>query len=172
MATRRWVGKAKAVAQVSSVQVTAYDVATTYILTVNTKTVSVIAQGSANATASALATAWNALTFPEFAEITASSSTDTVTLTGDTAGKPFTVSKSTSGGTGTMGSVTAVTAATGPNHWDNANNWKEGSVPVAGDDVIIDEGPSILYALDQNAVTLTTLKIGPKIGRASCRERV
>jgi hypothetical protein len=160
MATRQWAGRAKPRAQITTVQVTAYDAATTYTFTIGGKSVSVIAGGSVNATATALAAAWNAATETEFAAITASAATDTVTLTADSLGVPFTVTKSVSGGTGTLGAVTTGTAAVSPNHWGTAVNWVEGSVPVNGDDVIINQGPSILYDLDQNAVTVATLTIG------------
>lgn len=97
-----------------------------------------------------------------FNEITASVNSSTVTFTGDTAGKPFTISVSEStAGTGSLGSVTESTSATGPNHWNNAENWDTGAVPVSTDDVVID-GTSdfdIKYGLDQNAVTLTSLTI-------------
>lgn len=72
MATRTWLGTAAAVAQVSTVQVTAYDAATTYKLTVNGNVISTIAAGSVNATATALAAAWNLSTVPEFTGVTAS----------------------------------------------------------------------------------------------------
>ena len=83
MATNRFLGRAKARANVITVQVTAYDAATTYSLTVNGKSVTTIAAGSVNATATALAAAWNAATEAEFAEQTASANTDTVTLTAE-----------------------------------------------------------------------------------------
>jgi hypothetical protein len=160
MATRRWRGTAEAVAQVSTVQITAYDSATTYILTVNNKTVSVPGNTDVNTTASDLADAWNASTEPEFAEVTASVSTDTVTLTGDTAGLPFTATSSVSGGTGTIGSVTESTAATGPNHWNDAANWDGGAVPVNSDDVWVETSEvPIKYGLDQSGVTLASLHI-------------
>ncbi len=160
MTTVRWRGDAPAVAQVSTVQVTAYAVGTTYLLTINGKSITTIAAGSVNATATALAAAWNASSIPEFSEVTASATTDTVTLTADTAGKPFIVSKSVSGSTGTMGSVTAVTASAGPNDWSTALNWSAGAVPVSTDDVYIENtSVDILYGLDQNAVTLTSLNI-------------
>lgn len=160
MATMRWKGAAQAVAQVTTVQVTAYDAATTYSLSVNGKTVSTIAAGSANLTAAALATAWNSSTEPELAEVTASSSTDTVTLTGDTAGVPFTATSADTGGTGTIGSPSTTTAATGPNHWDNADNWTGGSVPANSDSVYIEQSSvSIKYGLAQSSVTLTLLSI-------------
>jgi hypothetical protein len=159
MGTVRWQGDAAAVAQVSTVQVTAYDAATTYILTINGKTISVAGTTDEDGTATALAAAWNASDEGEALEVTASANTDTVTLTGDAAGKPFTVSSSVSGGTGTIGSVTAGTTATGPNHWDDADNWSGGAVPVNSDDVVIELGSDILYGLDKSAVTLASLTI-------------
>lgn len=159
MATRRWQGDAKAVAQVSTVQVTAFDASTTYKLTINGKVISVLGVTDEDATATALAAAWNASDEPEVSGVTASTNTDTVTLTGDTAGVPFTVSSSVSGGTGTIGSVTAATAATGPHHWSDAANWSGGAVPVNSDDVVIEIGDDILYGLDQSAVTLTSLTV-------------
>lgn len=82
-----------------------------------------------------------------------------MTLTGDTAGKPFTVTSGVSGGTGTIGAVTTGTAATGPNHWDNADNWSGGAVPINADDVVVEQGSDILYGLAQSAVTLTSLTV-------------
>lgn len=158
MATVRWKGGAQAVAQVTTVQVTAYDAATTYTLTVGSKSVSTIAAGSVNATASALATAWNTSTEPELAEVTASSSTDTVTLTADTAGVPFTASSSVSGGTGTIGAATTTTASAGPNDWSTANNWSGAAVPSTNDTVWVENSADqIKYGLSQSGVTLTAL---------------
>ena len=162
MATLRWLGHAPAVAQVSTVQITAYDVATTYKLTVNGKVISVIAQGSVNATASGLVTAWNALsasTYPEFDEVTATSATDTVTLTADLAGRPFTVTSSVSGGAGTIGAVATPTASAGPNDWSTATNWSGGVIPGADTVYIEDSAVSILYGLDQSGVTVTALHV-------------
>lgn len=155
-----WRGDAQDVSEVKTVQVTAYDAATTYTLTINGKDVSVAGVTNAAGTASALATAWNNSDIPEIAEITASVNNDTVTLTHDTPGVPFTVSKSTSGGTGTLGSVTSVTAATGKNFWSNAENWSGGAVPVSTDDVVFaDSDVDCLYGIDQNSVTLESLTI-------------
>lgn len=121
-------------------------------------------------------TAFNALdsaNYPEFKEMTASSTSPILYLTGATAGKPFTVTIVTTesnGGTadsqtiegGTSATTgTSVTACSSPNHWSLAANWIEGVVPTTGDDVVIDRGPSIKYGIDQNGVTLATLKILP-----------
>jgi len=156
----RFIGKVNKTIQVDTVQVTAYHAATTYTLTCGGKTVSVIAQGTVNATASALSTAWNASTEPEMVEITASVGTDTVTLTADTAGKPFTVTSSVSGGTGTIGSVTASTANSSPEDFNTAGNYSTGALPTGSDDLIFDAGASngAKWRLGSlSAVTLTSL---------------
>lgn len=163
MATIRFLGQAPGVAQIATVQVTAYDAATTYKLTINGKVVSVIAQGSVNLTASGLSTAWNALSttqYPEHSEVTASVATDTVTLTADVAGRPFTCTSSVSGGAGTIGAVTTTTANAGPNDWSSTNNWSGGAIPVGADIVYIDNSAvPILYGFAQSAVTLAELHI-------------
>ena len=156
MATRIFAGDAVAVAQVDTVQITAFDAATTYILTINGKTVSVSGVTDVAATTAALEVAWNASTIPEFAEVTAlDDDVDTITLTAGTAGKPFTVTSSVSGGTGTIGAVASVTTNDGPNVW-SGNNFKtagvRGTIPAAADTVIIqDSDVSLLYNLDQSS---------------------
>ena len=53
-----------------------------------------------------------------------------------------------------------VTAATGPNHWDDADNWTEGTIPGAADVVeISNSSVDILYGLDQSAVTIGSMWI-------------
>jgi hypothetical protein len=128
-----------------------------------------------------LVTAWNLLsaaTYPEWAEITASANTTTLTLTADTAGMPFAVtltSFETGGGnadsqtiegvatgtltaTGTTG--TAATANSGPSDWNVAANWSGGAVPTTGDTVYIENSNvDILYGFAQSGVTLAALYI-------------
>lgn len=158
MALKIFRGDAPAVAQVDTVQITGNDASTTYTLTVNGKTVSVPGNASgASNTASDLADAWNASTIAEFAEVTASVNTDTITLTADTAGKPFTAAASVSGGSGTIGSVTSVTASDGPYHWSAANFG--GSLPADSDTVVIRGNVQILYGLDQSSIQPTLMQI-------------
>lgn len=159
MATTRWRGDAPAIAQVDTVQLTNHDAATTYKLTINGKTIGITGQGSNPATATALVSLWNASTTPEFAEVTASANSDTITLTADTAGKPYTCTSSVTGGTGTIGSVTSSTACSGPNFYNVAANWTGNAVPGAGDTAIIDSGADILYGLSNSGATLTLLNI-------------
>ncbi len=179
MATRTWAGAAPRVQKVNTFAFGGTWEATDLVRAAfaNGKSYDFVAGSTAIATVlSNLVTAWNALdaaNYPEFAEITASADSTTLTLTGDTAGKDFTVtitpletggggadSQTIAGGTSaTTGAI--ATACSSPNHWSIAANWREGAVPVDSDDVVIAEGPSVLYGLDQSAVTLATLRITP-----------
>lgn len=56
--------------------------------------------------------------------------------------------------------LAAVTASTGPHHWDEAANWLPAGVPVNSDAVIFESNSSdCLYGLAQSGVTLTSLHI-------------
>lgn len=171
MATLRWLGRAAAVAQVTTLTVGGtVEAGDKFIVTCNGKSVTVSATTTSTATtATEIYTAINALTdslYPEFAEFTATNATaSVVTLTGDTPGVPFTVTVNTTesngGAADTQTFVAATTtAATGPNHWDNVNNWDTGAAPTTGDTVYIENSDiDILYGLDQNAVTLAALYV-------------
>ena len=164
MATKIFLGTATAKVQQETVQITAYDAATTYTVTVGsgsrTHAVSVAGDTDVDTTASNLASAWNNETHPYCTEVTASVATDTVTFLADEAGAPFTIASSVTGGSGTIGSVSTVQASKGPQHWDDTDNWSTGSLPVSTDDVVIAGiSSSILYGLDQNAVLLDSLTI-------------
>lgn len=173
MATQIFRGDAPAVAQVQAwVFGGTWETTDIIIVTINGKTVTLTTGSATIATfLDSLVTALNASTIPEFAEITWSFDTATLIGTADTAGKPFTATISTTetGGGGadaqtidgtTSSTGTSTTACSGPSFWNVAGNWSTGSVPVNSDDVII-EGTStpILYGLDNNAVTLTSLSV-------------
>jgi len=152
MANKYFTGKAAAVIQVSAATVTAYDAATTYSLTINGVSISVIAAGGTAATATALAAAWNASTHPYFTPITAVDATDDVTMTADEGGFPFVVTSSATSGTGTFGAVSDTTAATGPAFWDDADNWSTGTVPGDADVIYITTpGARLCWNLDRSA---------------------
>lgn len=176
MANVRWKGKALAVAQVSTITVGGTWVnGETATLTINGR--NLVLTVGATVTTAAIATAlkemWNGDTItgdatrsetgnnvPEFDEVTATVSGSVVTLTGDTKGKPFTLTVSETSPSGTL-TLATTTAATGPNHWDNAQNWDTGAVPVSTDTVYLDNSDvSVKYGLAQSAVTLTALHIG------------
>jgi trimeric autotransporter adhesin len=154
MATRYWLGKALGVAQVDTVEVTAYHADTTYTLTVNgVAVVTQVGDTNVTVTAAAMATKWNASLHPYCIGITASNASGVITLTADQLGEPNTVTSSKSG-TGTIGSVTSVTAATGPRWWNNAANWSGDTVPVSTDIVIIDNSTiDILFGIDQSGMS-------------------
>lgn len=185
MAARNWAGAAPRVAKVVTFAFGGTWEADDLVRAsfANGKLVDFVAGATAVATVLAnLVAAWNALdsaNYPEFAEVTANANSTTLTLTGDTAGKDFSVtltpleagggaadSQTIAGGTGaTTGTV--ATACSGPNFWNIAANWEENAVPVAGDAVTIAKGPSILYGLDQSGVTLASLKVTPAYASSS-----
>jgi hypothetical protein len=104
---------------------------------------------------------------PEMSQITATVSGSTVILTADTAGVQHTISVTeTTAGSGSL-SITNTTVATGPNYWDNVDNWDTGALPANSDDVYIDRPVSIFSGLNQSAVTLTSLTIGPNFGTST-----
>lgn len=87
----------------------------------------------------------------------------------DIAGLTMSVAETTKGVTAPTGSVETTvspltkstsTASEGPNHWDTSENWNSNTVPETGDTVYIgDTNVSILYGLDQSAITLAALNI-------------
>ena len=115
MATPIYRGDAEPIAQVVKVQPDKVEEGDVFILIINTKQISYTAKAASVAdVVTGLVAAWNASTIPEFAEITASEDTSAVVetslraatsadsssakrflLTADTAGKPFTVTAST-----------------------------------------------------------------------------
>ncbi len=177
MATRNWLGDALAVANVQTLTMTGTWVNGDDItLTINGKDLVITVGDDVTVTEVALLIkeAWEGTTLtdttassnttgnliPEFNEITATSTAGVVTLTRKTEGTPFTLTQSENSTLGVITGPTEVTAATGPNHFDNADNWSGSTVPVSTDDVVLDHGSvPIKHALDQNAITLTSLTI-------------
>lgn len=118
MASHIWIGGAPAVAQIDTITFPSDVVAGQVInMTIGLKTLSVTATGANRAAIiPEVVTAWNASTILEFAEITAASgsTTGTMTLTADTAGKPFAVATSIGSGNNEIQVITlSGTAATG-----------------------------------------------------------
>jgi hypothetical protein len=160
VATKRFRGDRAAVAQVNTITPANVNIGNTFTATINLKEVTVTATAATVANVTALLTAAiNASTIPEFREVVATDSTTHVTLTSRTAGNPFTQTSSAAGGTAT--NVTATTtAATGPNNWDDADNWEPVGVPVTADTVNLENSSvGIYYGLDQSAEVLTELNI-------------
>jgi hypothetical protein len=167
MATNRWLGRALAVAKVSThtVDGTAA-ISQVYTVTINGKSITYTSSGvDTNSTiAAALQVLLAASTITEFAELTWTVNGAIITSTSDTPGQNQIITSSATG-TGTFVTATT-TAASGPNRWDVAVNWSLGSVPVDGEDVILDLPVSILDGLDQSAVTLASLTISDSFGSA------
>ncbi len=106
--------------------------------------------------------ALNSTAWPEYKEMgMGAPAGGAATVTGVTAGKPFTIVLSTVEANGdTADAQTYVqsvdTAATGPEFYDDADNWSDGSVPGAADTAIIENySGSIRYGLDNDATTIT-----------------
>lgn len=176
MATLRWVGSAPRIAQVTDYLFAGTWEATDIVtLTIGQVTLSVTAGSTTISTIiDTIVTAFNALDpddYPEFATITASRTSNTLRLTADDAGIPFTCTVATTetgGGAAdaqtidgaTSSSGTDSTACSSPNHWSIASNWSTGAVPVDNDTVIIDgDKPSILYGISQSSIDLTALTV-------------
>jgi hypothetical protein len=189
-ATVRWTGAAQDVRQVSTITVAGtWATGDTATLTINNKslTVTVGAATSTSNVADILARAVDAANatadlggtesrnfggeeIPEFAEIDASDNGAVLTLTSAVPGVPFTLTRSeATAGDGTLGAVTAVTAATGKNWLSNAANYSGGSIPVDNDVLVFDSGDvSVLYALDHfrtNNIDLEVIVYGTWTGQ-------
>lgn len=102
---------------------------------------------------------------PEFDEIDATDQTTYLELKAKTAfaGVPFTVTATAVDGGGldtqTL-TMSTPTAATGPNHYDEPDNWSGGAIPVNSDAVIFQNSAvGCWYGLAQSGVTLASLHL-------------
>lgn len=104
----------------------------------------------------------------EFAQLTAAwvTADDDLTITGPATGRPIgtlTVSATTagSGAAAVDNAGDPTTDGTGPQHWDNVDNWSLGAVPVNTNDVVFDHqsAASCLYALSNGSLSLASLTI-------------
>lgn len=177
MATRTWIGNAPYVQHVR-----AYLFAGTWEaddindITMGAKTVTVTTGSTTiSVIIDTIVTTWNALSatsYPEFAQITASRSSNTLLLTMKSAyiGTPVscTIATRDVGGAADLQTIDGATTSTGtdstansgPNVWNIASNWAEAAVPVDADDIVIDRGSiDILWGLEQSAVEPTSLAI-------------
>jgi len=161
MATVHWRGGVVAVAQVDTGEITAFDAASTYTVTIGGYDISVAGTTDAATTAAALVSALNLSTHPYFAAVTWSvPSGAEVRGTGDVAGVPFAAALTVTGGTGTVSDFSTTTACTGPHHVNAADNWSGGALPGAADDAVVDGGPSLLYGLTAlTSIALNALEV-------------
>lgn len=176
MATRYWQPTALATYDTKTITVAnTWATSDTATIRINGNDL-IVTVGAATATtdvAAALVAAFNGSTavgtetrnttgnlIPEFAEITATLSGSTVILTHDTKGVPFTATVTeTTAGSGTL-SIGDTVVASGPNYFDNADNWSGNTVPVDADTVVF-SGSSVdcLYGINQTSLSLATLRI-------------
>jgi len=152
MATKQFVGRAAAIAQVTKVAFSSILATHTYSVAINGKVVSAVSAGTSLATLlDALIAAWGSSAEPEHRGMVAayhkdpSNVIDGLMLTSTKAGVPITVTASATTGSAT---VSQDVDAAGPNFWNLAANWSGGTLPSAGDTLeVIDSAVSILYGL-------------------------
>lgn len=130
MSTIRWRGDAPAVAQITTITLTGTCAAGDELsATINGKSVTATATTTSLTTlASLMVTAWNASDIAEFEEVTASSSGAVITLTADTAGKPFTVSFAGVG----EGQIGIVETTPGTDGTDEVQSFYFATTPTGG----------------------------------------
>lgn len=164
MAFRRWNGGATAVAQVKTIRFTtsaASDVVTITMTGEDGSTQAVthtVADTNNNTTAAAVQAACSSSSHSLFQQVTFTVSTDTVTVTADLAGRPFTLAVTDDGSTAYT--VADPTANAGPNDWNTAANWSGSAVPVDEDLVNFTDGAfDVLYGLDQSAIQLRQMTV-------------
>lgn len=157
MARKTFIGNAAAVKQIVTITVGGTWLDTeTATLTMNTKdlVLTLVGNEATTAVATALKEMWMAATrldgsgttdatsnaggqqFGEFSEVTATVSGSVVTLIGNKPGVPFVVTVAETSATGTL-TLATPQAATGPNFWNNADNWDTLTVPVNDDTFVL-----------------------------------
>lgn len=156
MAVKYWLGRAQAVAQVTRLLVTEPIVAAeTWSVTINAKTITFTATTTTVAdVVNGLVALLNASTIPEFAELTWSNEGDEYVVgTADVSGVPHTITPSTNSAAGDFTTDTG-TDATGPNFWDNTDNWSGGTLPVGSDSIVLaDSNQGIFYGWPGSSLT-------------------
>jgi hypothetical protein len=160
MSIKIWRGDALGVQQIDSITPGAVNVGNVFSVTINSKTVTFTATTPtvANVTAGLRAACTAQGVPPEFGEILWTDKSTYLEAKSQVFGRPFTVSTSATGGATLQTLVT--TANTGPNNWDEPNNWQPTGLPVNNDDVYIENtNSSIWYGISQAAVTLNSLNI-------------
>ncbi len=155
-----------AVNEVETVELTGGPTGGTYTLTFNAETTAGIAY---NASAATVLAALEGLATPvpgDFTVTGAAGGPWTVTFTGAYAASNVTAmtgsgASLTGGGSQTL-TASTTTTATGPNNWNDAENFSTGSLPANTDTVVIDDpnAGDILWNLDAlSAVTLAKLVV-------------
>ena len=101
----------------------------------------------------------------EMSTMTATSSAGVVTIIGDTAGVPHTITSASDTSASGTATLTTIVTATGPKFADNVLNWLDGSLPVDGDDIIINGPFQVLYGFAAfSGVQPASITIGDRCG--------
>lgn len=176
MATKRWIGGAPAIAQLNTYTFTgtwnAADIVTfTYGNVAATAVTGSSVIATLLATIQAVYAALSSTSYPQFSEQTCAATSTTLTLTANTAGKPFTCTISTNSASGLINggassTGTATTVSSGPNDWSTAANWDTNAVPVNTNDIFLDEPGAIKYGLAQSGVQLLSMTVNPGFSAA------
>ena len=99
----------------------------------------------------------------EFSAMTATASASVVTIVGDVAGVSHVISAVTETSVSGTATLANTVVATGPQFADNVLNWIEGSIPITGDDVVVNGPFKILYGFAAfAAVVPASLTIGER----------
>lgn len=157
-------GSASGVNEVQTITLTGVPTGGTFTVTYSGQTTSAIAY---NASAGTVQTALIALSNigPSDVVVTGSAGGPYTVTFGGTLAATNLAEMTASGASLTGGSsqaiaVDAVTASSGPNHWDTAANWLPSGAPANGDDVRFEIGSvNCLYGLAQSAVTLASFHV-------------
>lgn len=164
MATKRWQGDARAIADVWTFTPGGTIASgSTFTFTVAGKAVVYTSTGATAAIVSAGVTAlWNSTENPlppEFREYQAVDATGSVVFTQRTKGLSGTIA-CVAGGSGSPSmTITNTTPATGPNFIDNADNWDDDAAPANSDVLVFDSGSVDCNQGDISSLTGITIKV-------------
>ena len=159
MTTRYYTGKAVATKQNQTRTITGSAIGATFTFTIGSVSVVVIGVSEdTTATAQLIARTLGNYDHPYFNAIRFSSSGAVVTLESKTAGIPFEYSVVAAVG-GTTSSAT-VTAGTGPNYANDADNWSAATLPIANDTIVFSNNNiDVCWGLDLSGFTILDLSI-------------
>jgi hypothetical protein len=150
--------------------------ASVYTLTANSKSVTYTVVGGDTATTIAAGLVAAAVDFArissEFSELSFSSSSGVITVTGSADGADFTLAGSVSGGSGGSATVANVISSVSPHDAALVGNYSTGALPSAGDTLVLPTGtPDIRYSLTALNMALTIIRDanGPIIGLPPAR---
>jgi len=170
MTTKRWLGSAAPVTDVWTYNLSGTVINQTYSTVINGKTVSYVA-GASDTVATILAgliAACSVSSIPEFQELTPSGvgsvgAYTQMLVTQNLSGRPTVISSATTTGAATF-TVTNTTVATGPNFFDNSQNWSGGVAPVNSDTLVFDNGSIPCKYNINTSLTGVTLQVNPGYG--------